>query len=577
MTSSHGSSTPPGNQQRPSLRVGIMIDGPEQPAWVGDVVRQLASSEAVVLAVVVVNGAAERQSESPGLVARARRWVRNRAALPYALYQRLDNARYTPAIDPEAPVDLGPLIADVGTTLVATPRMTRHCDYIDAPTIASLRALDLDVMVRFGFRILKGEILDCARHGVWSFHHGDNTVKRGGPPGYWEVAEGSPTTGAVLQRLSDQLDGGHVLARSFAATHTISVRRNRANSAALAKQLLLPALARLRDEGPDAMGLAATSPGAWDAYAERLYVAPRPWQVATLVGRIAGRLLKNKLRQWYSREQWLLAIRFNRAAPPDNEVPDGTPHRFTELVPPRDRFWADPFPVLHEGRYFVFYEQLVYSHGVGEIWVMELDEQGAPHSHRPALRQPYHLSYPNVFRWRDEWYMVPETFDKRRIEVYRATRFPDAWAPAGVALEGVDAVDPTITEVDGVWWLMFATVVPGTEEASTLHLYHASSPLGPWTAHRRNPVKVDVRGARPAGRVFRHGKRFYRPAQDGAPRYGEAIRVFEIVTLTESVYEEREVGRLAPRWRPGLVGTHTINAAGALTAIDARQRTLRWR
>jgi hypothetical protein len=233
--------------------------------------------------------------------------------------------------------------------------------------------------------------------------------------------------------------------------------------------------------------------------------------------------------------------------------------------------------VLHDGRYYLFYEELVYSHGLGEICVMELDDRGAPHDRRVVLSQPYHLSYPNVFRWRGEWYMVPETFDKRRIEVYRATRFPDEWTLFGIALDGVDAVDPTMTEVDGRWWLMFATIAPGTEDASALHLYHATSPLGPWTPHRWNPVKVDVRGARPAGRVFRHGGRLYRPAQDGAPRYGEAIRVFEIVTLSEDAYEEREVARLAPKWRDGLVGTHTINAAGALTAIDARQRRMRLR
>jgi hypothetical protein len=562
-------------QERAPLRVGIMIDGPVQPAWVYDVLQQLTSSNFAVLATVVVNGAAEQRLEPPGFVARIRRWVQHRDVLPYALYQRFDNARYA-AVDAETPRDLSHLISGVAT-VVATPRMTKHCDYFDAETIASLRVLDLDVMLRFGFRILKGEILDCARYGVWSFHHGDNTVKRGGPPAFWEVLEGTPTTGAVLQRLSDQLDGGLVLARSFAATQMISVRRNRASSAAQAKQILLPALRRLWNEGPDSLGLADPARTPWDAYAERLYVAPRPSEVATLAGRIAGRLVKNKLREWWTSEQWLLAIRFDRAAPLDNEAPDGTLHRFTELVPPSDRFWADPFPVLHEGRYFVFYEELIYSHRRGEICVMEVDERGRAHSHRVVLRQDYHLSYPNVFRWQDDWYMIPETFEVRRIEIYRASRFPDEWTSIGIVLDDVNAVDPTITEVDGTWWLMFATIVPGTEDASALHIYHASSPLGPWSAHPRNPVKVDVRGARPAGRVFRRGGRLYRPAQDGAPRYGEAIRVFEIVTLSKDVYEEREVARLAPRWRRGLVGTHTINAVGALTTIDARQQRRRWR
>ena len=34
------------------------------------------------------------------------------------------------------------------------------------------------------------------------------------------------------------------------------------------------------------------------------------------------------------------------------------------------------------------------------------------------------------------------------------------------------------------------------------HVFHADSPFGPFTPHRRNPVKSDVRSARPAGKLF---------------------------------------------------------------------------
>jgi hypothetical protein len=146
-----------------------------------------------------------------------------------------------------------------------------------------------------------------------------------------------------------------------------------------------------------------------------------------------------------------------------------------------------------------------------------------------------------------------------------------------VLLEDVEAVDPTIFEHGGRWWLSFASSVRGTHEASALQLYHAESPLGPWAPHRNNPVKVDVRSARPAGRVFHHEGRLYRPAQDGSPRYGTGIVVHELLELTPTSFREEEVTRISATWRPGLTGTHTINAAGGLTAIDARQRRSRFR
>ena len=74
---------------------------------------------------------------------------------------------------------------------------------------------DVDVALRFGFRIVKGNALRVAKHGVWSHHHGDNLLYRGGPPGFWEVMRGDPFTGTILQILSDELDGGQVIYRSF--------------------------------------------------------------------------------------------------------------------------------------------------------------------------------------------------------------------------------------------------------------------------------------------------------------------------------------------------------------------------
>ena len=48
-----------------------------------------------------------------------------------------------------------------------------------------IKSKNLDILFRRDFRILKGEILNSARFGIWSFHHGDNDHFRGLPPGFW--------------------------------------------------------------------------------------------------------------------------------------------------------------------------------------------------------------------------------------------------------------------------------------------------------------------------------------------------------------------------------------------------------
>ena len=73
---------------------------------------------------------------------------------------------------------------------------------------------------------MRGEILSIARYGVWSFHHADEEKYRGSPAGFWEIYHGDPVTGAILQRLTERLDGGIVLRRGYLKTVDYSYVRN---------------------------------------------------------------------------------------------------------------------------------------------------------------------------------------------------------------------------------------------------------------------------------------------------------------------------------------------------------------
>jgi folate-dependent phosphoribosylglycinamide formyltransferase PurN len=70
---------------------------------------------------------------------------------------------------------------------------------------------DLDFLVRFGFGIIRGEVLDAPKYGVFSYHHGDLREYRGRPAGFWEFMHDSDTIGVTLQQLTDELDGGGVI------------------------------------------------------------------------------------------------------------------------------------------------------------------------------------------------------------------------------------------------------------------------------------------------------------------------------------------------------------------------------
>jgi hypothetical protein len=154
------------------------------------------------------------------------------------------------------------------------------------------------------------------------------------------------------------------------------------------------------------------------------------------------------------------------------------------------------------------------------------------------------------------------------VELYRAANFPTAWTAEAVLLRDVHVVDATIHKVNGKFW-MFAGVSNGNySNSDELCLFFADALTGPWTPHVANPVVSDVRHARPAGRLFYEGGRLIRPSQDCGKAYGYALAFSEVVTLSESEYEERQISRLEPDAVEGCVGTHTYNRTEQFEVVD---------
>ena len=87
--------------------------------------------------------------------------------------------------------------------------------------LQKIRSLNLNLLIRGGSGILKGEILELCKNGIISFHHGDNDFYRGGPPGFWEIINKETRTGFIIQRLGNELDNGEVLFKGYFTTHWI--------------------------------------------------------------------------------------------------------------------------------------------------------------------------------------------------------------------------------------------------------------------------------------------------------------------------------------------------------------------
>jgi hypothetical protein len=186
--------------------------------------------------------------------------------------------------------------------------------------------------------------------------------------------------------------------------------------------------------------------------------------------------------------------------------------------------------------------------------------------------EPGHLSFPQVMRWEGEWYLTLESSALKRISLYRATDFPLGWTRVEDLVCNRVCVDPVLHFHDGLWYLFAAVAENRNSTWDELFLFVGEQITGPFRPHPANPVISDVRRARCAGRLFHHGDKLIRPAQDCASGYGSAVVFNEVLELGPERYSERPISRLAPDWSRSLVACHTYSAAGGVELLDARGR-----
>jgi hypothetical protein len=173
----------------------------------------------------------------------------------------------------------------------------------------------------------------------------------------------------------------------------------------------------------------------------------------------------------------------------------------------------------------------------GEIGLAE-SEDGLTWRYRQiVLKKPYHLAYPYVFEWQDEYYMIPEGVDDRSVRLYRAAGFPTRWDLEAVLLRGENFISASVIRFQETWWMFV-----GLQGNETLRLYYANELVGPWSEHPRSPIVEGSKDiARPGGRPLIIDGSLYRMGQDCYPTYGFSVSAFEVTEIGESTYSERMI------------------------------------
>jgi hypothetical protein len=541
------------------LKIVLLVDDINIQNWMYLALEKVLTNASSEIVLVVRNNSVGVHKS------RIQRFVNNLHKLIYFIYAHLESFTHSLVRGGGGARKMMPLLDLVPNVPIVNvdPIMSKFTDKLDSETIKVIESYDPDVIVRFGFRILKGDILDISRFGVFSYHHGDPFNFRGGPACYWESAFKINKTGSMLQILSSDLDGGKILCLSHTATNIYSPFLNYETALISSIPFLDNTLTSIYNKGSIAH-IENELP-----YCDRmLYLAPSNLyalkHIILFNIRIFARLFEKIF--WY--DQWSILY---------SSINETNLRKFKIFSPiVKDRFWADPFLFNYKGGQYIFFEEQVGS-SPAHISVGEVVGDKLTNIH-PVLVEGYHLSYPFVFEHDGSIYMIPESSSNKSVDLYVCDLFPTNWVKVRTLLNGLVAADSTVFFRDGYWWL-FAAVSEhdGACPHSSLNLYYSSDLLnGKFVQHPENPICRDVSKSRPAGKLFYEGGNLYRPSQDCSTRYGYAVNLNRVQILTVSSYEETTIRRIEPNWSDRCLGVHTYNSDGSHVVLDVLIKKFRF-
>ena len=377
------------------------------------------------------------------------------------------------------------------------------------------------------------------------------------PPAFAELEHGDPVITVSLERLSSPR---RVLRQ--AVVNTTPRSYGQTLDYAVTAGIDLPALAArciLRDGVLSAIGtrepavkapsairtarLFAGMAAAWVRYQVSLTIRSEVWNVGVVKAPIATFLDG----QYPARIEWLPALGSRK-------------------------FVADPFAAESTEGIQLLLEEFDFDRYQGYITTAQWRPGAGLTGYRTVIDEGVHMSYPFPLLHEGRRYCIPESHQRREVAIYRMDDGAGRWAREAVLIRDFAALDATVIQHNGRWW-MFCSCQDDLPECK-LYLWHAPDLFGPWEPHALSPAKCDVRCSRPGGTPFVRNGELYRPTQDSSAGYGSALSINRVVRLSVDEFEEETVAHIKPPagafYRDGI---HTLSAVGEMTVLDGKRMT----
>jgi methionyl-tRNA formyltransferase len=462
---------------------------------------------------------------------------------------KLENKLFKVKNYPNSYVDVSSLLMQREVTTVGNISNMPYVKLNDFD-LDTLRNKKFDVLFRIGWGIIQGEVLEIPQYGIWSLHHGDYQYFRGKPALFWELYKGLSHAGCVLQKLTSKLDDGKIIDSLNTSINLFSYSKSISILYYKSLEMFLDNLEKVqKNKNLD------LKPKNLSIYTNELFKTPNIRIQIVFFLKLISRNIFRKLK--INNFNWHIAIAKKKNS---KEIKN------YKIVPNRKGFFsADPFIINYLGDEYVFFEEASLKNSLGHISYLKCNDFS---KRGIALKENFHLSFPNIFYHENEIYMLPETRKSNSIRLYKCINFPDKWELKSVLLNNISACDSEIFYFENRFYLF--TNVSKNENlsnADNLCIFTSNNILGPYEPHKMNPISRDCRNSRMAGRIVKEGNDIYRIAQSGEFGYGSAIVINKIKKLNDSEYEEMKV-QMIYHTTLKEKGLHTLNFGEKYAVLD---------
>jgi hypothetical protein len=182
-------------------------------------------------------------------------------------------------------------------------------------------------------------------------------------------------------------------------------------------------------------------------------------------------------------------------------------------------FIADPFFIKEKDTFYIFFEHQKKQPNAVVSLITSVD--GLNYSYRgTVLKEKFHLSYPQVFKYKNDFFMIPETKRANSILLYKSHNFPFNWKIHDTLVKNVRLKDPSIYLSDSL------NVIVASDDNMNMFMYSADSLFSNWKLHMKPVVSFGTE-SRPGGRFFIQNNKLHLPIQNSTHGYGYGVSIYE--------------------------------------------------